>query len=165
VAIRIVDGEVVVRSPGRMAGYLADDGSVRRLNTEWLPTGDLGELDQAGNLQVIGRREAVHRMGYTIYPESLRRQAERCGQPVVVIGVADERRGAHLVFFVEDPMRRPAAHWRDRINGLLADYERPNVVEVLDRFPLNNNGKVDRAALTALAAAAVAARRRDGDAA
>ncbi|MGQ0842186.1 class I adenylate-forming enzyme family protein [Actinokineospora sp.] len=169
VAVRIDDvspdglGEVVVRSPGRMAGLLDADGSFVPVHDEWVRTGDLGHLDPHGNLHVVGRKQAVHRMGYTLYPESLRRQAERCGHQVAVIAVDEERRGCQLVFFVEDAEGRDSRFWRGRFAALLAEYERPNVVTVLDRFPINTNGKVDQVALLAAAAHRVGVRREEGE--
>ncbi|MGW6917513.1 class I adenylate-forming enzyme family protein [Kitasatospora sp. NPDC054939] len=156
-------GEVLVDSPGLMSGYLADDGGLRPVGPGWFRTGDLGRIGPDGSLQVIGRNQAVHRMGYTLYPESLRRQAEQCGRPVAVVAVEDERRGCRVVFFVEDPSLRDAAHWRARFDGLLAAYERPNLVVVLERFPLTRTGKVDRVRLTATAAERLGARRSDGE--
>jgi O-succinylbenzoic acid--CoA ligase len=48
VELRVEAGEVVVRGPNFAANTLGDDG--------WLHTGDLGELDAAGRLRIIGRR-------------------------------------------------------------------------------------------------------------
>ena len=49
-----------------------------------------------------------------------------------------------------------AAYWRERICAVLPAYEQPNQVVVLDRLPLNRNGKPDRKALERLAAGPVA---------
>ncbi|HEY8532689.1 MAG TPA: fatty acid--CoA ligase family protein [Micromonospora sp.] len=141
-------GEVVLRSPGLMAGYLDDNGEVVPLQAgEWYRTNDLARLDADGNLHVVGRRNAVHRLGYTLYPQSIERKAEECGRPVAVVPIEDERRGVALAFFVADPDGNDAAYWRRRISSLLPAYEQPNVVRVVDQFPLNRNGKVDTAAL------------------
>jgi acyl-CoA synthetase (AMP-forming)/AMP-acid ligase II len=131
----------------------------------WFGTGDLGRLDEDGNLHVVGRHRAVHRMGYTLYPESIQRQAEACGAPICLVSVDDERRGCQLVLFVEDPQARPTGYWRDRIDALLASYERPNAIEVLPRLPVGSTGKVDRAHLTELAARRRGPTRRDPKAA
>lgn len=141
-------GRVLVHSPALMTGYLDEHGTLRPPAPGWFDTGDLGYLDEAGNLHVTGRHQAVHRMGYTLYPESIQRQAAECGVPVCVIGVADERRGSRLVLFVEDPARRDVAYWRRRIDPLLAAYERPDVIEVWPKLPIGRSGKVDRARLT-----------------
>ncbi|MDG4830825.1 class I adenylate-forming enzyme family protein [Solwaraspora sp. WMMD1047] len=158
-------GEVQVRSAGLMEGYLDEEGRLRPVPDGWFGTGDLGRLDEDGNLHVVGRHRAVHRMGYTLYPESIQRQAEACGAPICLVSVDDERRGCQLVLFVEDPQARPTGYWRDRIDALLASYERPNAIEVLPRLPVGSTGKVDRAQLTELAARRRGTVRRDPPAA
>ncbi len=139
-----------------MEGFLADDGSVDVVERGWQSTGDLGYLDSGGNLFVLGRKLAVNRMGYTIYPEILENKVARGGCSVKVIAVPDQRRGASLVFYVEDEQGRDRQYWRERLNELLPPYEQPNRVVVLDRLPLNHNGKPDRKQLTGLAEAEMA---------
>lgn len=145
-------GEIQVRSPGLLEGYLDEESRLLPVPRGWFGTGDLGRLDAAGNVHVVGRLRAVHRMGYTLYPESIQRQAEACGAPICLVSVDDERRGCQLVLFVEDPELRGTGYWRPRIDALLAGYERPNAIEVLPRLPVGATGKVDRAQLTQLAA-------------
>jgi len=144
-------GEVMVDSPDMMEGYLAEDGTVSLVDRGWQRTGDLGHLDAEGNLHVLGRKLAVHRMGYTLYPEVIESKVAAGGCSVKVIAVPDERRGSSLMFFVEDEAGRDRNYWRERICALLPGYEQPNRVTVLDRLPLNHNGKPDRRQLERLA--------------
>ncbi|MDX5895312.1 class I adenylate-forming enzyme family protein [Rubrobacter radiotolerans] len=144
-------GEIWVSSPGLMEGYLVEDGAILPQEQGWYPTEDLGYLDSAGNLHVIGRKQAVHRMGYTLYPASLERQVELCGCTAKVVGIDDDRRGALLFFFVEDPEERGVRYWKDKIHRRLAPYERPNVILTMDKLPLNRNGKVDSIRLKEMA--------------
>ena len=150
-------GEIEVDSPDLMEGYLGPDGVLEAAARGWRRTGDLGRLDEHGNLSVAGRKLAVHRMGYTLYPELIEGRVAAAGCSVKVIAVPDERRGSSLVFFVEDETGADAGHWRERICAVLPPYEQPNRVVVLDRLPLNRNGKPDRPALERLAAEPVGA--------
>ncbi|NJP53849.1 acyl--CoA ligase [Streptomyces sp. SBST2-5] len=144
-------GGIEVRSPDLMEGYLRDDGTVSPVaHDAWYPTEDLGRVDSAGRLQVVGRNRAVHRLGFTLYPESLERKAEACGRPVKVLPAQDRRRGCVLHFVVADPQDTPPAEWRRRLAPHLADYEQPNAVHVVPDFPLNPNGKVDTRALRSM---------------
>ncbi|CAM5308830.1 Long-chain fatty acid--CoA ligase OS=Streptomyces alboniger OX=132473 GN=CP975_27405 PE=4 SV=1 [Streptomyces alboniger] len=145
-------GEIVVNTPDMMAGYLAENGTLAPVQQGWYRTGDLGHLDAAGNLFVAGRKLAVHRMGYTLYPEIIERKVAAAGCMAKVIALPDGARGSELVFFVEDPAGRDAAHWRQVIKDALPAYEHPNRVTVIDGFPLNRNGKPDRLALERQAA-------------
>ncbi|MCO1580272.1 AMP-binding protein [Crossiella sp. SN42] len=128
-------GEICVRTTGLMAGYLAEDGTVAPFGQEVYRTGDLGFRDGEGNLHVLGRRAAVHRLGHTLYPEALARKARRCGRPVAVVPIEDERRGCQLVFLVADRGGHEARYWRARIEPHLAPYEQPNQLLVVDRLP------------------------------
>lgn len=162
IALRIVDedgrelaagqpGEIEVDTPDALEGQIADDGSIVPAATGWQRTGDLGHLDADGNLYVLGRKFAVHRMGYTLYPELIERKVAAEGCPTRIVPLPDELRGSQLVFFVEDDEQRDAAYWRERLCALLPAFEQPNKVVVLEQFPLNRNGKPDKKQLTRMA--------------
>ncbi|MEU7909004.1 class I adenylate-forming enzyme family protein [Actinoplanes sp. NPDC049118] len=167
IGVRVVDdlgrplpageaGEIEVDTPDGLTGHLADDGALLPAPGGWARTGDLGRLDADGNLSVLGRKHAVHRMGYTLYPDLIERRVADAGHRVRVVALPDQRAGVTLTFFVEDEAGNDAQHWRDALHGLLPAYERPNRVAVLERFPLNRNGKVDKLQLRKLAAEAEA---------
>ncbi|MFF3019634.1 class I adenylate-forming enzyme family protein [Streptomyces sp. NPDC057939] len=146
-------GEIEVDTPDALEGQVSEDGTIVPAHaTGWQATGDLGHLDAGGNLHVLGRKFAVHRMGYTLYPELIERKVAAEGCPTRIVPLPDELRGSQLVFFVEDEELRDAGHWRERLCDLLPVYEQPNKVVVLERFPLNRNGKPDKKALAVLAA-------------
>ncbi|GLY47197.1 hypothetical protein Lesp01_08530 [Lentzea sp. NBRC 102530] len=144
-------GEVLVYTPDVMEGYLAEDGTLVPHRETWYHTGDFGSLDEHGNLSVYGRKFAVTRMGYTLYPEIIERQVAEKGCSAKVVSVPDDRRGCQLVFFVEDSLNRAPRFWRELLCKVLPAYEWPNRVQVLDRFPLNANGKPDRLQLEQMA--------------
>lgn len=149
-------GEVVVHTPDIMIGVLEPGGRVRPADRPVYHTEDVGCLDGAGNLRVLGRKRAVHRFGHTLYPDAIADRASACGVPVRVLPVEDARRGTQLVFVLADPDQKSVAHWRAAIGKLVAEHEQPNRIVVLDEFPLNNNGKADQQALQDIAASAVA---------
>jgi acyl-CoA synthetase (AMP-forming)/AMP-acid ligase II/thioesterase domain-containing protein len=63
-------GEIFVRGPGIMPGYLDDDEANRAAFVDgWFRTGDLGSLDTEGFLIVVGRlKELINRGGEKISP-------------------------------------------------------------------------------------------------
>ncbi|MFD9128996.1 class I adenylate-forming enzyme family protein [Kitasatospora sp. NPDC059571] len=148
-----VVGELLVETPDVMIGYLTDEGGIDPVDQDVFRTGDLGYLDADGNLFVLGRKFAVHRNGYTLYPEIVERKAAAGGCATRIVALPDERRGSSLVFFVEDEQLRDAAHWRAVLGELLPVYEQPNRVVVVEGFPLNRNGKPDKRRMTELALA------------
>jgi long-chain acyl-CoA synthetase len=67
-------GEVVARGPNVMLGYYEDETSTRKTLVErWLYTGDLGRIDEDGNLYLVGRSKEiiVDTNGKNVYPDEL----------------------------------------------------------------------------------------------
>jgi long-chain acyl-CoA synthetase len=67
-------GEVSVRSKTVMAGYLNEpELTAETIVNGWLLTGDLGRFDEAGHLQLTGRKKnmIVTEEGKNIYPEDI----------------------------------------------------------------------------------------------
>ena len=71
--IKIVDGEIWVRSTSVMLGYLGDPiRSASKLSDGYLHTGDVGEIDAEGDLYIRGRKdEMMIRAGVNIYPAEI----------------------------------------------------------------------------------------------
>ena len=69
------DGEILVKGEGNTCGYWRDDKSTQELIDPegWLHTGDLGAVDEAGFLKIIGRKKEmlVTASGKNVYPEAL----------------------------------------------------------------------------------------------
>ncbi|MFD2467960.1 class I adenylate-forming enzyme family protein [Amycolatopsis silviterrae] len=147
-------GEVLVHTPDVMTGYLDADGEIEPADRGWFPTGDLGRLAEDGNLTVLGRKRAVHRLGYTLYPEMIERRMAEAGCVAKIVAIPCERKGAELISFVEDDENRGLDHWRAVAGAVLAAYELPDRMVVVERFPLNGNGKPDSKRLTELAVSA-----------
>ena len=65
-------GEVLVRGE-TISNTIWQNGQLRKSESEWLDTGDLGEFDAAGNLRFRGRKKdvIVTSAGLNIYPEDL----------------------------------------------------------------------------------------------
>ena len=64
-------GEVLTRGPHVMKGYFrAPDLTATVLDGEgWLRTGDLGRIDEAGHLHILGRsKELIIHGGFNVYP-------------------------------------------------------------------------------------------------
>ncbi|MHB1487209.1 MAG: class I adenylate-forming enzyme family protein [Acidimicrobiales bacterium] len=131
--------------PQRSAAVLDKDG--------WLTSGDLGYLDPAGYLHLVGRRSEMYiRGGYNVYPAEV--ENVMAGHPGVaraaVVGRPDPILGEVGVAFVVAPPGAKAPslgqiqQWcRDR----LADYKAPDRLVVMGELPLTSMLKVDKVAL------------------
>ncbi|HSW20818.1 MAG TPA: AMP-binding protein, partial [Ramlibacter sp.] len=55
------DGEILLRSPGVFKGYLGDAEATAATRDAqgWLRTGDIGRLDDAGELMIVDRKKAI----------------------------------------------------------------------------------------------------------
>jgi acyl-CoA synthetase (AMP-forming)/AMP-acid ligase II len=101
-------GRVTVRGPSLMDGYLGDEeGSARALAGGWLDTGDLGLLDAAGELFLVGRgKDLVIVRGRNHAPEEIEEAAAavpgvRPGGVAAVGFVPDRAEGEELLLLVE----------------------------------------------------------------
>src|SRR5690606_28991330 len=73
VGVNVV-GEIACRSFGVMKGYYNMPDKTKEALDEkgWFYTGDLGTLDEDGNLRIVGRKkEMIIRGGYNIYPREI----------------------------------------------------------------------------------------------
>ena len=155
VETRIGDGgELLVRGDIVMLGYLDDPAATAEaIDADgWLHTGDVGSLDDAGNLRITDRLKDMYISGgFNVYPAEIEQALARHPSvaDVAVIGVPDERMGEVGKAFV---VRRPdatvsaddvIAFARER----LANYKTPRQVEFVDVLPRNAAGKVLKTAL------------------
>jgi acyl-CoA synthetase (AMP-forming)/AMP-acid ligase II len=69
-----LEGEILVRGPNVMRGYLKNESATREAITDagWLRTGDLGRMDQDGYVYVTGRlKELIIKGGENIAPREV----------------------------------------------------------------------------------------------
>jgi len=148
VEVRIADdGEVLVRGYGVMQGYLDDPAATAEaIDADgWLHTGDLGNLDDAGRLRVVGRKKDMFIVGgFNAYPAEI--EGFLMKHPAVaqaaVIGVPDERLGQVGKAFV---VRKDAVSAEELISWCrdhMAGFKVPRLVQFVEALPLNATGKV-----------------------
>jgi acyl-CoA synthetase (AMP-forming)/AMP-acid ligase II len=147
-------GSVQVRSGAVMRGYWRDEEATAAvLDADgWVTVGDMGRLDAAGNLTLVGRDgEKYLRGGYNVYPVEVERVLSDhpdVGE-VAVVGVPDPVLGEiGLAFVVPAGSATPDADdLRRWVRAHLADYKVPDRVVVLAEMPLTSVGKIDRRSL------------------
>ncbi|MGB2920501.1 MAG: AMP-binding protein, partial [Mycobacterium sp.] len=142
-------GEVLLRGPNVMLGYLDDpEATAAAIDDEgWLHTGDVGELDAAGNLKITDRLKDMYICGgFNVYPAEIEQVLARLDgvAEAAVIGVPDERLGEVGKAFV---VALPGAELdADTVIAFtrehLANFKTPRTVEFLDALPRNPGGKV-----------------------
>ncbi len=135
------DGEILVRGSGVASGYLKDGemhAVVQKEDQGWYRTGDLGALDEQGNLFFKGRKKEVivTPAGMNIYPEDLEAALRRQREVKDCVVVGRERGGnaepcAVLILRGRDASESAAAAQAtvvqdivQRANETLAEYQR-----------------------------------------
>jgi acyl-CoA synthetase (AMP-forming)/AMP-acid ligase II len=142
-------GEVVVRGYNVMRGYFEDPAATAEtIDTDgWLHTGDVGVLDERGNLRITDRIKDMYVVGgFNAYPAEIEQllTTHPSVAEAAVVGVPDERLGEVGKAFVVARAGRSVdpdelvAFARDK----LANYKVPRSVEVVDQLPKNASGKV-----------------------
>ncbi|MHB1583173.1 MAG: FadD3 family acyl-CoA ligase [Acidimicrobiales bacterium] len=147
-------GEVVLRGPSVMVGYLDDaEATAAALADDgWLRTGDLGTVDPSGCLRIVGRVKDMFIVGgFNAYPAEIENALLRHPDvaQAAVVGIPDERLGeVGMAFLV---LRRGAtltpASVVDWCRGQMANYKVPRAVELVDALPVNATGKVEKEVL------------------
>ncbi len=136
-------GEVWARAPWL---YVTNDEG-------WRETGDVGWIDEAGYLQLVGRKgDMIIRGGENVYPEEVERviAAHPAIREVAVVGLADRRLGERLCAWVvlRDGHAMPGEQGlRAFVRRELAGFKVPGEWRAIEALPRNAAGKVLRVRL------------------
>ena len=146
-------GELWIRSPARMAGYLGRPGDTEAVfEGDWFRTGDLASLSVEGYVRIVGRKkDMILRGGYTVAPGEV--EAVLMTHPDIaeaaVIGIPDDDLGEEIAAFVS--LKRPGAAAAEDIvafcRGRMAGYKYPRHVRIEPALPKGPAGKVLKARL------------------
>jgi len=145
-------GEILVRGPQVMAGYHANESATEQaVRRGWLHTGDMGFVDDDGDLFVVQRRsDMIVSGGENIYPvevEATLREHPAVAE-VCVVGLPDEEWGQRCAAAVQlhagETVTQDAllAFSRDRLAG----YKQPSAkyIRFVDALPETASGKIAR---------------------
>ena len=141
-------GEVVVRGPNVTKGYLnRPEENKRAFRNGWFHTGDVGLVDELGNMYLLDRKkDMIITGGENVYSSEVEAALyEHSGvNEAAVIGVPDVKYGEALfAVIVPAPGANPTedeiiAHCRDRIGG----YKIPRRMAFIDEMPKSAMGKI-----------------------
>ena len=149
-------GEVLIRGPNVMRHYWRDpEATAAALRDRWFHTGDIGHLDQQGDLWIDARKDDLIKSGgERIYPaetEDLLRAVPGVAE-VAIVGRRDRRWGEVPVAVVvpAGPERPTLAALVAALEGRIARFKHPRAVVLVDALPRSALGKVLRHELRAL---------------
>jgi acyl-CoA synthetase (AMP-forming)/AMP-acid ligase II len=155
--VRVSDGELMVRGPAVMIGYVGDPAATAQAVDPdgWLHTGDVATIGSDGYVTVHGRaKEVLVVHGETVAPAVLEALLDGC-PGVVETGVVAHRsgtvRGDRIIAFVVGDRGCPAAQTvatlRRECRTRLPARLRPADIRVVDALPRLSSGKLDRQTL------------------
>lgn len=148
-------GELLWRGDTVTPGYERrqndTEAFIERDGVEWLRSGDIGWIDDDGNLFVVDRREDMFTTGCAnVYPREIEEvlyEIEHLSE-AAIIDTRDDRRGAVVTAIV---VRTSDELTADRVveacEDRLEEHEIPQQVEFVDEIPRTITGKIDRIAL------------------
>ncbi len=143
-------GEFCTRGYSVMLGYWNEPEKTAEAidSARWMHTGDLGVMDEAGYLNIVGRiKDLIIRGGENVHPREV--EEFLYSHPDIVdaqvVGVPDAKYGEELMVWVR---LRPGAaeltaeRLREFCAGRLAHYKIPRYVHVVGEFPMTVTGKI-----------------------
>ena len=144
-------GSIYVRNDTQFDGYTS--GATKDFHSGFMSSGDVGYLDEAGRLFVVGRDdEMIVSGGENVYPIEVEKTlaAHSDVAEAAVIGVDDEQYGQRLAAFV---VLGPGARsdeevtpdmLKQYVRENLANYKVPREIAVVDELPRGSTGKILR---------------------
>ena len=149
-------GEILVKGPTVMQGYYGNpEATAATLRDGWLHTGDIGYVDDDGDLFLVQRRsDLIISGGENVYPaevEAVLRQHPAIKEGAVV-GINDPEWGQRVAaaIVLHNGKSLSATEVESFCREHLAGYKIPRVVKFVDALPQTASGKIERPAVQQL---------------
>lgn len=150
------EGEVIVKTPYVMNGYLGIESVFNKTVDEWFYTGDLGYLDKENNLHITGRKkDIIIKGGINISPAAIEEVIYRhpSVQECAVVGIPHALSGEEVAAVIKckdgydfDEVKKEIIQY---CKQLLSSHQQPVELIKLDELPRTFTGKIQKAKLRA----------------
>ncbi|WP_277454413.1 AMP-binding protein [Janibacter sp. DB-40] len=141
-------GEVAISGPFVMREYWNRPEATEAVrHGEWFLTGDIGRMDEDGDLWIVDRKkDLVIRGGFNVYPREV--EEVLYGHPdireVAVVGVPDARLGEEIAAVISP---QPGVHidpteLRAWLEKRVAAYKVPRIYQLVEELPKGATGKI-----------------------
>ncbi|WP_328350099.1 acyl-CoA ligase FadD12 [Mycobacterium sp. NBC_00419] len=145
-------GRIFVKNSTQFDGYTS--GNTKDFHDGYMSSGDLGRVDAAGRLFVVGRDdEMIVSGGENVYPIEVEKTLTTHADvaEATVLGVDDEQYGQRLVAFVVlgDGATVTSDDLKAHVRENLANYKVPREITILSELPRGSTGKIVRNELLA----------------
>jgi acyl-CoA synthetase (AMP-forming)/AMP-acid ligase II len=140
-------GQIFARSSSHFDSYTS--GAGKEVHQGYMASGDLGYVDEAGRLFVVGRDdEMIVSGGENVYPIEVEKTlaTHAAVAESSVVGVSDEKFGQRLAAFVvlKPSISATPDELKQHVQQNLANYKVPRDITILDELPRTNTGKILR---------------------
>lgn len=144
-------GEVCSRGYCVMQGYWNDPVKTAATidSAGWLHSGDIGQMDELGYVQIVGRiKDMIIRGGENIYPREIEEKlyTHKDVQDAAVFGVQSDKYGEEVCAWIK--VRANAAITEDDIRHFLTEkfayFKVPRYIKFVDQYPMTVTGKIQK---------------------
>jgi len=142
-------GEIIVRGPIMKGYYNNPQATAKAIRDGWLYTGDIGKVDEDGELFILGRKkDTIIVRGQNVHPCDV--EATLYTNPkvaeVAVVGIPDELRGELVSAFIRLKEGEVATEGEIRhfCRQYIADYKVPKQVIFCDSLPRTASGEIHK---------------------
>jgi len=144
-------GEITARGPGIMKGYFEMPGKTKEVLSSdgWYRTGDLGTLDGAGYVRIVGRKkDLIIRGGFNIYPREVEEHFYQLDDllEIAIVGLPDTVLGevTCAAVILKEDSKRTEADLLAFIREKVAEYKVPDMVAFVSQLPMTASGKINK---------------------
>ena len=142
-------GMIEVKGPNLFSGYWRNpEKTAQDFRPDgYFITGDLGLIDPAGYVQIVGRgKDLIITGGLNVYPKEIETVVNALDGVVecAVIGVPHPDFGEAVVAIVMAEPDADQTGWQSGIDAALAKFKRPKHIEIVTDLPRNTMGKVQK---------------------
>jgi len=148
-------GEIWVRSPYLFTGYVEQIESDTKHQDGFVTVGEFGQLDEAGNLIIKGRKSRMVTVAdQNVFPDETEQFLSKyfAAGPLAVVPVPDDKRGHRLAVVIVDEANKPELESAiDLCRKTLGMHGTPKYIFVAKHLPQLVSGKLDYSKITAWA--------------
>jgi len=141
-------GEIWVSTPRLMKGYANEEGGADSpVRDGWLPTRDMGWIDDQGYIFLGGRKDdMIIRGGENIAPAEVEAvlQSHPAVEEAAVIGFKNEEWGEQVgaIVVLRPGQSATAEDLQEYCHQQMASFKKPEIIHFVDELPKNQMGKV-----------------------
>lgn len=136
-------GIIHVNTPSRFTGYISEQAKEPSLYKDWLNTGDIGYIDEIGELHIVGRIDDVIILNaHKIYPSEIEKTIFDSTEISECVVVKVEYKANEFIGCLYTGNEIPEQEIRDKLKSKLPTYEIPRRFIWCDSIPCTSNGKI-----------------------